>query len=109
MSDEPRPGNNVSPTPSLGSTGSIGWVAGVVGGAVVTGDVDVDVGDVSSLIDSVVVVGVVASGSARRATPLGDPSVHATANAMPSSRIAAIWVFPQSNSSSGARGARGTA
>ena len=40
MSDEPSPGNNVSPTPSVGSTGSIGGLAGVVGGAVV--DVDVE-------------------------------------------------------------------
>ena len=75
MSDEPSPGNNVSPTPSVGSTGSIGGLAGVVGGAVVTGgvDVDVDVGDVSSPIDVEGVVGVVASGSARRATPARRP------------------------------------
>jgi hypothetical protein len=49
MSDEPSPGYNASPTPSDGSTGSIGRLALVVE---VVGGVDVAVGgDVGDVLD----------------------------------------------------------
>jgi hypothetical protein len=100
MSDEPRPGYNASPVPSVGSTGVIGaLVAGFApGGDVVevvdTVDVDtVDVVGVGRSTDG----GVDAVGgreSTRRPSPLGDPDEHDAANPTPTSRIAATRSEP---------------
>jgi hypothetical protein len=67
MSDEPSPGYNSSPTPSVGSTGSIGGLAPVVDVVVEVGVDAVVEGDVDGALDgrSTADVVVVASGSAR--------------------------------------------
>ena len=101
MSDDPSPGNNESPTPSVGSTDSIG--ASVVSLAPVAGAVEDGVvgdGPVAAVVGSGgtstagVGPGAVGVGSVCLATPPDPPDEHAASGEMPTSMIAATRTDP---------------
>jgi hypothetical protein len=94
MSDEPSPGYNESPTPRLGSTGSIATLVGVVVVEVVVGGGVEGAGVSGAAVDGAVdvvdvVVDVVVERSALRMYPPEEPPDEhpAIADPIPTSRI----------------------